>query len=109
MHGRLSIHVRGNQSREGRYGAKAALCLQAFKLMKEESGKQAQLNAQMAKLLKQKDRDCAKLREVLAGAEAKAVQLALENQKLREQVLPYVFILKTVMPSVSINERTYAA
>ena len=65
--------------------------------MKEESGKQAQLNAQMARLLKQRDRDFAKQREVLAGAEAKAVQLALENQKLREQVLPYVFILKGLM------------
>ena len=56
--------------------------------MKEESGKQAQLNAQMAKLLKQRERDCAKQREALAGAEAKAVQLALENQKLSKQALP---------------------
>ena len=65
--------------------------------MKEESGKQAQLNAQMAKLLKERERDCAKHREALAGAEAKAVQLVLVNQKLREQAIPYVFILKGLM------------
>ena len=54
--------------------------------MKEESVKQTQLNAQMAKLLRKRDKECAHQQEELAGAQAKAVQLAVENQKLKEQV-----------------------
>ena len=56
--------------------------------MKEESGKQASVNAQMLKLLRKRDRDFAQLQEESAGAQAKAVHLALENQRLSEQV-PY--------------------
>lgn len=55
--------------------------------MKEESSKQAQLNAQMAKMLKKRDKDFVQLQDELAGAQAKAVQLAIENRKLEEQVL----------------------
>ena len=60
--------------------------MQTFKQMKEESGKQAQLNAQMAKLLRKRDKEFAHRQEELAGVQAKAVQLAVENQKLKEQV-----------------------
>ena len=63
-----------------------AIWVQTFKQMKEESGKQAQLNAQMAKLLRKRDKEFAHQQEELAGAQAKAVQLAVENQKLKEQV-----------------------
>ena len=59
--------------------------MQTFKQMKEESGKQAQLNAQMAKLLRKRDKEFAHQQEELAGAQAKAVQLSVDNQKLREQ------------------------
>ena len=61
--------------------------------MKEESSKQAQLNAQMAKMLKKRDKDFAQLQDELAGAQAKAVQLAVENRKLKEQVLNSVLFL----------------
>ena len=67
--------------------------MQTFKQMKEDSGKQAQLNAQMAKLLRKRDKEHAHQQEELAGAQAKAVQLAAENQKLREQVR--LFLLST--------------
>lgn len=60
--------------------------MQAFKLMKEESGKQAQLNTQMAKILKKRDKEYAQLQNELAGAQAKAVQLAVENERLKQQV-----------------------
>ena len=60
--------------------------MQAFKLMKEESGKQAQLNAQMTKILKKQDKEHAQLRDELAAAQAKAVQLAVENERLKQQV-----------------------
>ena len=60
--------------------------MQAFKLMKEESGKQAQLNTQMAKILKKRDKEYAQLQDELAGAQAKAVQLAVENERLKQQV-----------------------
>ncbi len=54
--------------------------------MKEESGKQAQLNTQMAKILKKRDKEYAQLQDELAGAQAKAVQLAVENERLKQQV-----------------------
>ncbi|CAL5227382.1 g10332 [Coccomyxa viridis] len=59
--------------------------MEAFKLMKEESGKQAQLNTQMAKILKKRDKEYAQLQNELAGAQAKAVQLAVENERLKQQ------------------------
>lgn len=60
--------------------------MQTFKQMKEESGKQAQLNAQMAKILKKRDKEYVQLQDELAGAQAKAVQLAMENERLKQQV-----------------------
>ena len=70
--------------------------MQTFKQMKEESGKQAQLNAQIAKLLRKREKECAHQQEELAGAQAKAVQLAVENQKLKERVCLFCLFTRLV-------------
>ncbi len=68
--------------------------------MKEESGRQAQLNAQMAKILKKRDKEYAQLQDELAGAQAKAVQLAVENERLNRQVF-FTALLFTAIQDVA--------